>query len=599
MRHRKWTLLLTGAAAAPWLGAATNASATPLTDLQRGTAFYLDAASATLDGHSYNANAATIGKGTGTLDAMISARALGLDFDQVIHLHGTSTSAGVSWTFDESAAISLGGGYNVSRISGTLLGRVTRRYGTHPRECGGSCETSVDVTDLPGGNVTVSGTRPWGGWFTPVTEGFSKTITDFHFHVIAGMPQPHVTGVTFDVPRGTICSAMGARWFSGRVQLSDVAPTGGTDIDIVSSDPIHFPSFAVFANEGRSTAEFRVRVPSGYTGSVNIAAAGGGSVMYTPLTIEACLPPLDRKYLIDDSIHGAFSCDSCVSSIVTADNHTFVVKYNGASWLASPSHGYVSLDKTVNGTVDDVKLNAFDEIIVHSRDVAGTIAVTRVRSPWGKMQLDAIKGFEPHGIDARGDAIGVCTFGQQRLGCFESFGTFQSLASGAWTIDLVGATLGGVAVGSTATQVGIRGYRFETTGKTTTLGTLGGETHAVAVNEAGWTVGWSVANDGKPRAVVFAPGSTQPIVLATPAGYASRAIGITDDGVVVGNLDTGKVQTPILWSVANPSASQYLAKVAPTNIVAGEALSVTRFGRIVARAKRNNVDTIVVFDRAQ
>lgn len=590
MRYRRRNLLVATAAGALWLLSASLASASALEDLQRGTAFYLQGASIDIEGHSYGALATNIGKTAGSFDMMLSARALGLDVDQTIFLHGAMTPGGIRWDFDQTlgSPVDLGGNVRVTRVSGTLLGRVTPRYGLRPAECTGPCQYSVDITEMPGGSVTVSGRKPVLGFLWD--EDFAWSYPNFRFHVIAGMPQPLVTGVTLAVPSGNLCSSSEPRAYVGRATLSGSPPVGGSNIDIVTSDVARFPPSRVHVGEGATFAEFYVRVPSGYMGTLYVAAAAGGATASSTMTVVPCLPRLDVSYAIDDRVRPACG-DACIAAIRTNDSGTILVQHDKAYWLGSPSHGFVSVDKIVGGAVGDARLNAFDEIVGH----VGGAPSFRLRSPWDEPRIDKLEDFEPQGIDDRGVLFGLCLLGQKPVGCTELFGKYAEVPSLDSAVDLASATLGGLAVGSTLTPSGVRAFRFD--GKAETLGSLDSETRATAINEAGWTVGWSKAKDKKRHAVAFAPGSAGPIVLATPEGWGSTAIGITDDGVVVGNLESGTTKVPVLWSIEKPSQVAYLANVVQGDAAPVEITSVTRGGRIVARAKRGGVDTVVVFER--
>jgi hypothetical protein len=337
-------------------------------------------------------------------------------------------------------------------------------------------------------------------------------------------------------------------------------------------------------------------VPGGYTGTLRVAAAAGGAMAFATLRVVPCFPRLDLSYFVDDRMHADLPCDACISAARTNDSGTLLVQHDKAYWLGSPSHGFLSVDKAVGGTVDDAFLNAFDEVLGHVVDAKGGSAAFRLRTPWDKPLVDRFTDFEPQGIDDRGTLLGVCLLGQQTNACTELFGSFGKLPLATPPVDLVSATLTGLAVGSTLTPSGVRAFRFDR--KAEMLDSLDTETRATALNEAGWTVGWSIAKDKKKHAVLFAPGSIAPIVLATPAGWGSTAVGITDDGVIAGNLESGSTKVPVLWSAAKPSELAYLAKVVVAkDVTPVEITSGTRGGRIVARAKRGAVDTVVVFER--
>ena len=189
--------------------------------------------------------------------------------------------------------------------------------------------------------------------------------------------------------------------------------------------------------------------------------------------------------------------------------------------------------------------------------------------------------------------LGVCT--DVGASCSETNGAVYQFDGGKGAIDSASSTIAGLTVGTMTTDKGIRAYRRELDGKTTTLDSLLDETRALAINDAGYTVGWSVAKDKLRYAVMYEPGKTSPLTLSTPAGYGSYAVGITDEGLIVGNLEKGSAKTPVLWSMTDPAKMQLLSKnIGTAGVTVTEILEVTRFGKIVARAKYNGVSTVLV-----
>ena len=78
--------------------------ASPMQDLRRGTALFVRVAHATVEGQPYSADYVPLAKPAGSLDLVLDAAALGIDYDAVFHLTGVAAGDQIVWTFDETPA---------------------------------------------------------------------------------------------------------------------------------------------------------------------------------------------------------------------------------------------------------------------------------------------------------------------------------------------------------------------------------------------------------------------------------------------------------------------------------------------------------------
>jgi hypothetical protein len=575
------------------------ASASPVDEVRRGTTLFLRNAYGTVEGHPQATDYVPLPKAAGTLDVVLDARALGIDYDAIFHLTGTAEGDRITWTFDEIPATpwDLGSNVRVSRVRGKLIGRVRWLFGSTSIDCGGltPCNYSVQIESLPGTTVEITGSAPIP-WFPLVTEGFVKSVADPSFALYAGLPMPSLASFDLAVPHDRFCTGSVERRYSGRVALEYASTHGGVWVDLFSSDPGRLNERRVYIREGETSARFTARFPADYSGTVLFRAAAGGVMFGTSVDIAPCMPMLDREYARVSLIEELFGCAACASQISINDRGNGVANVNGA-WQASASGAVVDIAKLLKTEVEWATIDPLGDLIARAKNASGEYVGVRVRDFTDDLsgKVEWASAISPTYGHEAGLMLGSCKQGP----CLWNGGSIVPLAFDAKgrVADLThsGVILANAPVGNSTRAFWVQ---RDESGQ---LGSLGGHTEVAAVNESGDGVGFSDTSSGQRLPVVFsAVDWSKPKALALPAGAKSGvATGIAEDGTIVGNatLLDGKSRAFVLLPGAQ-SAVFLDTRVSESGLVIRDAQSITPSGAILASGERNGkLETFVLLSK--
>jgi probable HAF family extracellular repeat protein len=117
----------------------------------------------------------------------------------------------------------------------------------------------------------------------------------------------------------------------------------------------------------------------------------------------------------------------------------------------------------------------------------------------------------------------------------------------------------------------------------TDLGTLPGDvsSQAVAINNAGQVVGWSVGADGRARAFVWKRNEGMKALGFLPGGDNSRALDINNAGHIVGTSGSSLGERAFVWTAPGGMKDLNVLALSPS-IHLIEAQAINSKGQIVA-----------------
>lgn len=565
---------------------APAAHSAPVDDLRRGTRILLRGAYASVRGQPMSADYLEVSKTEGTLDLVVSARALGIDYDATFHLSAAVEGDRITWTFDEapSSPWDLGGGVRVHRVRGKLVGRLHWLPGGMASDCGGlACNYNVGIESIAGTVIEVHGESPNPWLLGLANESWIETIGTPVFSLYAGVPQPALAGFEIAIPSTRMCTSTVERRYSGEVRLTSAPSRHGAWVDVSSSDPDRLSQRRVFVAEGETTARITARFPGDYAGNVVFTAAAGGVMQRQTVSVNACLPSVDRRYLIDTLLEDVYECASCLQFAAVNDRGDSVALRDG-KWSAAAAGSKASgLDEYIGGQVQQASINPLGDLLLRVKAADGKEVAAHVRGFMRDSEKIAwLADFSPTLAHASGTAFGLCPQGP----CVWNGPASQQLplASKSQPVGVMGT---GVFVANDTSGALLQGewsYLLEQ-GR---FGSLGGSTSISAVNEAGTAVGWSEASPGLRAAVAFEPTDwSKPIPLNLPKNVKrSAAVGVAEDGTIAGNAETDDGKLRSFLAHAQLGAVFLDGLVEAQNVELHEVLAVSPGGLIVVRGLR-------------
>ncbi len=563
-----------------------DVAAAPVDDLRRGTHVLVRGVYANVRGEPLAANYMQLTKAADSLDLVVTARSLGIDFDATFHLSATVEGNRVTWTVDETPATpwDLGGGVSVNRVRGKLVGEVNYVGGGLASDCGGlPCNYSVTIDAHPSTYIDVYGESPNPWLLGLVNESFVEHIASPNFHLYAGVANPPLAGFELAVPNTRFCTATTLRRYSGQVRLATAPSRGGTWVDLLSSDPDRLSTRRVFVREGRTSGRFAALFPPDYSGTLMFRAAAGGVMQSLTVSVEACLPSIDRRYVIDTLIGDLYGSAGPLSDVQINDRGDSLARAAG-KWHGAAADGKaVSLDAVLGYPVLGATLNPLGDLLLRAEAAGGKEVAAHVHDFGGSAEeLIWLGEFTPSFAHESGTSVGLCPNGP----CLFNGNKFEALPldpkAAPTDVSHSGVFIGNALFGSV--QQGVW-TNFDKGGS---LGSLGGHSFVAALNESGDAVGWSETTQGLRTAVIYpAKDWSKPKALSLPQGLKrSEAVGIAEDGSIVVNAELldGSMRAYLAHGDLGGKALDELVDTPDVSV--HEALSISMDGLIVARGKR-------------
>lgn len=584
MRHPR--LAQSGLAFAAVCAISAVANARPADEVRRSTTLFLRNAHATLAENAYAAGYVPLTKSAGTLDIDLDAHALGLDYDAIFHLHGAAEGDVITWTFDEQPASpwDLGGGYSVSRVRGKLIGRVAWLPGSLTTDCGGHapCNYSVTIESQAGTAVEISGTQPLWGWFLPFTEPFVRSVGEPQFSLYSGLPMPALASFELAVPKDRFCYGKVERTYSGRVTIDYPSTHGRVWVDLYSNDPHRLNTRRVFIPEGETSARFSARFPADYSGMVVFRAAAGGVMMTTSVDIAACGPMLDRKYLRDPMLEEILGSGDL--SRVRINDRGDGVAIVDKKWRAFAAGSSVDIATLIGGSVDWASVDPLGDLIARAENTSGEYVGVRVRDFADDLKGSVVwaNAIDPTLGHESGLLVGSCENGPCRWNGSKVFPLPFDAKATPVALTHSAVFLANQPNGNLTRAVWAQGKDFGE------LGSLGGHTEVVQVNESGDAVGFSDTLSGVRLPVRFRAGSWAtaeaiPLPVQAKSGVAT---GISEDGTIIGNATLGDGSSRAFVLLPGAQAAVFLdTLMSEPGLVVRQAEMITRSGAIVARGE--------------
>lgn len=510
------------------LAASTSAlAAHPAELVRRGDGLYFDVAYGRNGGDTYGTSDVFVAKSSGTLDLTVNATDLGIDHDVLVPVTGSVHGDEIWWDFDVTLS---GANINdftwVSRVEGHIEVRADRIDGRADVRCLGglSCPYSVRmVEDAEASWVRVHGTTVFVDW----TEDIEVDFTAF-----AGDERPALDGLYFDAPRRVICANESTRSYTGRVELADAVPTT-TYVHVMSTDPTVVPMTFVRVPAGETQGVFTVDVPGGYSGSIGIIVAAGGTAYSRDLEVAPplyCLPGGFEYEARDFGLE--LSCSGCVEELTLASNGVALARVEGQDWRRSAYGEWTTLDDYLGFAIDGAVLSDAGDIAGLMAQDSSMAVMQRASEAWPETAF--VEGLKVDALDARGIAYGSVGDAQWPTAAYwrgesivqaKNSGTRITAATG------MGPAVGGVMQDEWAAA--------ELIGESMVpLNVAGSPSAAVASNAAGDIAGQTMVGETQHGFLLTAAGATE-YISPPDEGMFVQPVGISDAGVVAFNYGYG------------------------------------------------------------
>lgn len=557
-------------------------------DVRTGASVYFRAGHITVEGNRYNETDWTLAKSPGSWDVNVDARSIGLDYDLTIRLRGSAVGSRIVWSFDETLPhpYEVGFSAHLRRIRGQLVGTVERvDDDTVPYCVTGACPYSVRIRNAGSSWVELSGSGPF--W----EPTWSRSITDLSFDLLAGVPRPILRDMDVSAPQH-LCASNRARWYAGRVRITNPAPSGGGMVDVRSNVPSVLDTHRAHVNAGRTDGRFMLRIPPAWSGDIAIAASAGGAsqtrlVSVQPLAKCLRITAYGLEPLLRDEL---YPCPTCIDAAHLSASGEASVRYAG-KWLLVDANGKgYPADEIIGASVQDIIPGFYGELWGLQKTPKGLLSTFWVAPDQKQPKL--FPELTLNGVSAFGLGVGTVFNGKATVAGFFNGSDLFELGFGEGSNIAAANTNSGLA-GTLLEQGKVHGFAFD--GKNSFDLGEAVQISRGGINEAGDITGWSVNAKKLEQGFVFSTFDAKLRPIKTLEGYThSRAVGISDSGVVLANAySADRKKSRVFLYTEEDGAIDLQKLVLDEGLTLIEGLSITGGGDLLVRALLDNAPAVL------